>query len=176
MGVFLLGGGAAVADPDRQAKVIRADPQGRRRHSSETFSSTATVTPVCPSFAREAKRHSSVENVSARSSEASDDEGSSGSPMSREASAGFQNGLNYIALNLLDNRDMEPCDSLPGFKPAGGCKGGLGRLHATPYVCLGFKEAATTAKGERSCAACVCVQRGWCYLTVKWLMHKRVLR
>ncbi|XP_004858614.1 insulin receptor substrate 2 [Heterocephalus glaber] len=58
-------------DPHRGAKVIRADPQGgRRRHSSETFSSTATVTPVSPSFAHNPKRHSSasVENVSLRKS------------------------------------------------------------------------------------------------------------
>ena len=73
MGVFLLEAGPSM-DPDRSAKVIRADPQGRRRHSSETFSSTATVTPVFPSFAHEVKRHSSVENISSRSSDASDEE------------------------------------------------------------------------------------------------------
>ena len=56
-------------DPHRGAKVIRADAQGgRRRHSSETFSSTTTVTPVSPSFAHTARRHNSasVENVSLR--------------------------------------------------------------------------------------------------------------
>lgn len=59
------------ADPHRGAKVIRADPQGgRRRHSSETFSSTTTVTPVSPSFAHSPRRHNSasVENVSLRKS------------------------------------------------------------------------------------------------------------
>ncbi|CAG05851.1 unnamed protein product, partial [Tetraodon nigroviridis] len=63
---FVLGGPSLTVDPHRGAKVIRADPQGRRRHSSETFSSTTTVTPVCPSFAHDTKRHSSasVENVS----------------------------------------------------------------------------------------------------------------
>lgn len=95
-------------DPDRGAKVIRADPQGgRRRHSSETFSSTTTVTPVSPSFAHNPKRHSSasVENVSVprrgpggesspESTVPSDPGG--GSPMCRETSAGFQNGLNHI--------------------------------------------------------------------------------
>lgn len=144
MGVFLLEAGPTV-DPDRSAKVIRADPQGRRRHSSETFSSTATVMPVYPSFAHEVKRHSSVENISSRSSEGSDEE-CSGSPMSRKTSAGYQTGLNYIALNLLENRDIEPCEDLVGFKPTSSCKGGINGLHATPYVCLGFKEAATTAK------------------------------
>uniref|UniRef100_A0A8C7CXN8 Insulin receptor substrate 2 n=1 Tax=Oncorhynchus kisutch TaxID=8019 RepID=A0A8C7CXN8_ONCKI len=152
IGVFLLGAVNPV-DPDRAAKVIRADPNGRRRHSSETFSSTATVTPVFPSFAHgNAKRHSSVENLSMRSSEGSDEE--CDSPMSRETSAGFQNGLNYIALNLMENRDRDLegpcCEDLPtvSFKSATSCKGALHGLHVTPYVCLGFKEAATTVKGE----------------------------
>ncbi|KAM8821860.1 insulin receptor substrate 2 isoform 2-T2 [Eudromia elegans] len=70
-------------DPDRGAKVIRADPQGRRRHSSETFSSTTTVTPVSPSFAHNPKRHNSasVENVSLRKSEGLEEEQGS-SPIS----------------------------------------------------------------------------------------------
>uniref|UniRef100_G3PM25 Insulin receptor substrate 2a n=1 Tax=Gasterosteus aculeatus aculeatus TaxID=481459 RepID=G3PM25_GASAC len=147
IGVFLIGATSSSAvDPDCSAKVIRANPQGRRRHSSETFSSTATVTPVFPSFARgdAMKRHSSVENISSRSSEGSDEE--YGSPMSRHSSAGYPNRLNYIALNLLDSRDVEKCGELAGFKPSSSCKARINGLHSSPYVCLGFKEAATTAK------------------------------
>ncbi|KAM6893596.1 insulin receptor substrate 2-like [Xenentodon cancila] len=147
IGVFLLGASSSsTVDPDCSAKVIRANPQGRRRHSSETFSSTATVTPVFPSFARgdAVKRPSSVENISSRSSEGSDEE--YGSPVNRQTSVGYSNGLNYIALNLLENRDVEKCSDLVGFKPTSSCKGGINGLHSTPYVCLGFKEAATTAK------------------------------
>ncbi|XP_020506415.1 insulin receptor substrate 2 [Labrus bergylta] len=147
IGVFLLGGpSSSTLDPDCSAKVIRANPQGRRRHSSETFSATATVTPVFPSFARgdAVKRHSSVENISSRSSEGSDEE--YGSPVSQRSSARYPSGLNYIALNLLDNRDVEKCEDLSGFKAASSCKGGMHGLHSSPYVCLGFKEAATTAK------------------------------
>ncbi|KAM6958407.1 insulin receptor substrate 2-like [Tautogolabrus adspersus] len=147
IGVFLLGApSSSTLDPDCSAKVIRANPQGRRRHSSETFSATATVTPVFPSFARgdTVKRHSSVENISSRSSEGSDEE--YGSPVNQQSSARYPNGLNYIALNLLDNRDVEKCEDLSGFKPASSCKGGIHGLHSSPYVCLGFKEAATTAK------------------------------
>uniref|UniRef100_A0A1A8FXD9 Insulin receptor substrate 2 n=1 Tax=Nothobranchius korthausae TaxID=1143690 RepID=A0A1A8FXD9_9TELE len=147
IGVFLLGASSSTpVDPDGSAKVIRANPQGRRRHSSETFSSTATVTPVFPSFARgdTMKRPSSVENISSRSSEGSDEE--YGSPVNRQSSAGYASGLNYIALNLLDNRDGENCGDLVGFKSASICKGGINGLHNAPYVCLGFKEAATTAK------------------------------
>ncbi|KAA8579531.1 insulin receptor substrate 2 isoform X1 [Etheostoma spectabile] len=147
MGVFLLGATSSSAvDPNCSAKVIRANPQGRRRHSSETFSSTATVTPVFPSFARGdmVKRHSSVENISSRSSEGSDEE--YGSPVNRQSSSGYPNGLNYIALNLLGSRDVKKCEDLAGFKSTSSCKGGINGLHSSPYVCLGFKEAATTAK------------------------------
>ncbi|XP_053140541.1 insulin receptor substrate 2 [Hemicordylus capensis] len=98
-------------DPNRGAKVIRADPQGRRRHSSETFSSTATVTPVSPSFAHNPKRHNSasVENVSLRKNEGLLEEQNS-SPMCRETSAGFQNGLNYIALDVVEGDHLADDD------------------------------------------------------------------
>uniref|UniRef100_A0A8C6WVN0 Insulin receptor substrate 2a n=1 Tax=Neogobius melanostomus TaxID=47308 RepID=A0A8C6WVN0_9GOBI len=121
LGVFLLD---SAPDPDCSAKVIRAHPQGRRRHSSETFSSTATVTPVPPSFAQTPKRHSSVENLSSRSSEGSDEE------------AEYHGGLSYLALQEA------------GFKAAQSCKGVVNGLHASPYACLGFKEPPTTAKGQ----------------------------
>lgn len=90
-------------DPNRGAKVIRANPQGRRRHSSETFSSTTTVTPVSPSFAHDPKRHSSAsfENVSLRKNEEAEEV--QGSPISRKTSAGIQSGLNYVALGLGDD-------------------------------------------------------------------------
>ncbi|KAL4656569.1 insulin receptor substrate 2-like [Arapaima gigas] len=140
---FLVPG--APVDPDRGAKVIRADPQGRRRHSSETFSSTTTVTPVFPSFAHDAKRHNSasVENVSVWNSEGSDEE--YGSPMCRETSAGFQNGLNCIALNLMDE-NLATCKNLVKFKAASYCKGDINGIHVTPFVSLGFKETATAVK------------------------------
>ncbi|XP_051558432.1 insulin receptor substrate 2a [Myxocyprinus asiaticus] len=133
-------------DPDGGAKVIRADPQGRRRHSSETFSSTSTVAPVFPSFAHNVKWHSSasVENVTARSSEGSDEE--YGSSVCRETSAGYQNGLNYITLNLMEKQEKGNCENLVGFKTGGCCKAGINGLHAAPYVCLGFKETATTVQ------------------------------
>lgn len=87
-----------------------------------------------------------MENISSRSSEGSDEE--YGSPVACHSSTGYSNGLNYIALNLLENRDVEKCGDLVGFKPTSSCKGGINGLHNTPYVCLGFKETATTAKGE----------------------------
>lgn len=156
---FLLGGPSltvTLVDPHRGAKVIRADPQGRRRHSSETFSSTTTVTPVCPSFAHDTKRHSSasVENVSrtVRSSEGPDEDYGSNSLMCRETSAGYQNGLNYIALNLMEGNlggcRLGGCEGLLRFKTACGCKGGMNGFNTSPYASLGFKETAAAVKGE----------------------------
>ncbi|XP_012607459.2 insulin receptor substrate 2 isoform X1 [Microcebus murinus] len=168
-------------DPHRGAKVIRADPQGgRRRHSSETFSSTTTVTPVSPSFAHNPKRHNSasVENVSLRkSSEGSGSvlsggpgggeeaptsprqlqlslpvpplppqarprapaqpgglvgcPGGSGSPMRRETSAGFQNGLNYIAIDVRDEPGLTQPQPQPGDKSSWGRTRSLGGLIST---------------------------------------------
>lgn len=156
---FLLKGpslSVTLVDPHRGAKVIRADPQGRRRHSSETFSSTTTVTPVCPSFAHDTKRHSSasVENVSRTvcSSEGPEEDYGSNSPMCREMSAGYQNGLNYIALNLMEGNlggcRLGDCDGLLRFKTACGCKGGMNGFNTSPYASLGFKETAAAVKGE----------------------------
>lgn len=145
IGAFLLPN--STVDPDGEAKVIRADPRGRRRHSSETFSSTTTVMPVFPSFAHKSKRHSSasVENVSVRSSDGFDEE--HGSPMCKETSAGFQHGLNYIALNLMENRELGNCENIMGFKTISCCKGGINGLHDISYASLGFKETVTTVKG-----------------------------
>ncbi|RXN01866.1 Insulin receptor substrate 2 [Acipenser ruthenus] len=134
-------------NPDRGAKVIRADPQGRRRHSSETFSSTTTVTPVFPSFAHDPKRHSSasVENVSLRKSEGSEEE--YGSPMCRETSAGFQNGLNYIALDLMDD-SLGKCENIVRLKTANYFKGGTNGIDSSLYASIGFLKENTAATQE----------------------------
>eukprot|EP00062_Callorhinchus_milii_P000170 gi/632933964/ref/XP_007894596.1/ PREDICTED: insulin receptor substrate 1 [Callorhinchus milii] len=87
------------------AKVIRVDPQGRRRHSSETFTSTAKVPGVTQSYADHVKRHSSVsfENVWLNKP---------GEPLAsaskeqlsttvQNSSTAFENGMNYIDLDLV---------------------------------------------------------------------------
>lgn len=179
---FDLGGPSLVVDPHRGAKVIRADPQGRRRHSSETFSSTTTVTPVCPSFAHDAKRHSSasVENVShtVAGSDGVEEDYSSNSPMCREMSAGYQNGLNYIALNLMEGNlagcRLGDCEGLLRFKTACGCKGGMNGFNTSPYASLGFKETTAAAvKGDffHTCSAlihaeCFHSYWEWCQISV----------
>ncbi|XP_072361889.1 insulin receptor substrate 2-A-like [Scyliorhinus torazame] len=97
------------SDASQGPKVIRADPQGRRRHSSETFSSTPTVTPSSPFFADGGKRHSSAsfDNVWLKPNDCLSDEHRS--TMCRNTSAGFQNGLNYIALDLREDHGC--CES-----------------------------------------------------------------
>ncbi|KAM9327248.1 insulin receptor substrate 2-A-like [Gastrophryne carolinensis] len=82
-------------------KVIRADPQGRRRHSSETFSSASTVTTTSSCFTESGKRHSSAsfDNVWLKPDENGCDQEKK---ISRNCSSGFQHGLNYIALSLHD--------------------------------------------------------------------------
>uniref|UniRef100_A0A8D0GAM7 Insulin receptor substrate 2 n=1 Tax=Sphenodon punctatus TaxID=8508 RepID=A0A8D0GAM7_SPHPU len=121
-------------DPNRGAKLIRADPQGRRRHSSETFASTTTVTPVSPSFAHNPKRHNSasVENVSLRKSEGLEEEQGS-SPMCRETSAGFQNGLNYIAIDVVDGEQLANCD-----KARPKARHPLNGVDTSAYASIGF--------------------------------------
>ncbi|XP_061074044.1 insulin receptor substrate 1-A isoform X2 [Conger conger] len=84
------------SSPNRNqvAKVIRADPHGRRRHSSETFSSTTAVSgaAAAPPSGEDVKRHSSAsfENVWLSPCER------------REATpaTSLQNGLNYMDLDL----------------------------------------------------------------------------
>ncbi|KAJ6659614.1 hypothetical protein lerEdw1_018583 [Lerista edwardsae] len=135
-------------DPNYGAKVIRADPQGRRRHSSETFSSTTTVTPVSPSFAHNSKWHNSasVENVSLRKNEGLAKEQNS-SPMCRETSAGFQNGLNYIAVDLADGDHLENGDQ--GKHPLSGNISGTYRK--VDFLNHNLKKT-TSVKGEFPCS------------------------
>uniref|UniRef100_UPI00358DF85A insulin receptor substrate 1-B-like n=1 Tax=Myxine glutinosa TaxID=7769 RepID=UPI00358DF85A len=130
----------SLPNPDQGAKVIRADAQGRRRHSSETFASTsggsssvvaAPSTATSPSLSNDVKRLSSnsFESVCMRDGETLNSaHGSTGLAgltatigrepwsMSRETSAGYANGLNYIALELEDG--LEPLTVGRGGKTA----------------------------------------------------------
>ncbi|KAM8899018.1 insulin receptor substrate 2-A [Spinachia spinachia] len=121
-----------------EPKVVRADPQGRRRHSSETFSSTSSATPT-PSgggpsvpaapnglylsdgsasrWANSASfdstwvsteglgelppPHAPVRAMEMGSPALTSSSGAS--RMCRNISVGYQNGLNYIALELRDD-------------------------------------------------------------------------
>ncbi|XP_056156124.1 insulin receptor substrate 2-B [Lampris incognitus] len=130
-----------------EPKVVRADPQGRRRHSSETFSSSSNPTvggaggvPSIPSnpsasngsyltdsqgsrwassgsfdsvwMSVEGRGDSLALHTPIRASElgtaasgnsASSPSGAVGGRMCRNMSVGYQNGLNYIALELRED-------------------------------------------------------------------------
>ncbi|XP_042333876.1 insulin receptor substrate 4 [Sceloporus undulatus] len=125
-------------DPPVVPKVIRADPQGRRRHSSETFSSAATVTTSSSFFTDSSKRHSSAsfDNVWLKPEEHISD--SHEGKMSRDTSTGFQNGLNYIALNLRENPlNCEESPSTPNCHLPNGTL----NLESGVYVSIDFSRS-----------------------------------
>ncbi|NXR21889.1 IRS2A protein, partial [Cinclus mexicanus] len=126
------------SDPPIGPKVIRADPQGRRRHSSETFSSAGTVMTSSSFFTDSSKRHSSAsfDNVWLKPDENIAD--GQESKMSRDTSTGFQNGLNYIALNLRD--DPLSCEAST-TAPACHLRNGTSGLDSGSYVSIDFSRS-----------------------------------
>lgn len=126
------------SDPPVGPKVIRADPQGRRRHSSETFSSAGTVTTSSSFFTDSSKRHSSAsfDNVWLKPDENISD--GQESKMSRDTSTGFQNGLNYIALNLRD--DPISCEASTAT-PTCHLQNGTSSLDSGAYVSIDFTRS-----------------------------------
>uniref|UniRef100_A0A8C8RCT0 Insulin receptor substrate 4 n=1 Tax=Pelusios castaneus TaxID=367368 RepID=A0A8C8RCT0_9SAUR len=126
------------ADPPVGPKVIRADPQGRRRHSSETFSSAGAVTTSSSFFTDSSKRHSSAsfDNVWLKPEENISD--GHESKMSRDTSTGFQNGLNYIALSLCD--DSVNCVA-SSSTPVCHLQNGTSNLDSGAYVSIDFTRS-----------------------------------
>ncbi|NXS62345.1 IRS2A protein, partial [Brachypteracias leptosomus] len=126
------------SEPPMGPKVIRADPQGRRRHSSETFSSAGTVTTSSSFFTDSSKRHSSAsfDNVWLKPDENISD--GQESKMSRDTSTGFQNGLNYIALNLRD--DPISCEASTAA-PTCHLQNGTSGLDSGAYVSIDFSRS-----------------------------------
>ncbi|KAG9264816.1 insulin receptor substrate 1 isoform X1 [Astyanax mexicanus] len=150
---------------DQGAKVIRADPQGRRRHSSETFASTTTKGAVGTTAgiqSEDVKRHSSAsfENVWLKPVEAavttttttfaSSSPAASTSSGPRETSTAAtlaqqkNNGLNYIDLDLAQNRlQAVPDWSLFQARQAElDATGGAEELSA--YASISFQKADET--------------------------------
>ncbi|NWX11910.1 IRS2A protein, partial [Aegotheles bennettii] len=126
------------SEPPMGPKVIRADPQGRRRHSSETFSSAGTVMTSSSFFTDSSKRHSSAsfDNVWLKPDENISD--GQESKMSRDTSTGFQNGLNYIALNLCD--DPISCEAST-TAPTCHLQNGTSGLDSGAYVSIDFSRS-----------------------------------
>lgn len=144
---------------NQSAKVIRADPQGcRRRHSSETFSSTASTPRAGNSgpfpggaagggssgggnSTEDVKRHSSAsfENVWLRPGELG------GAPKEEPAqvcgaAGGLENGLNYIDLDLVKDFKQRPPQGQPPQPPP-------------PHQPLGRKEGSSASRSSEDVSA-----------------------
>lgn len=185
-----------------EPKVVRADPQGRRRHSSETFSSTSSSnstpsggglgsssTATHPTahnasypaegqasrwassasfdsvwMSVESSRDSQAHHTTQRITEmvtgsgtpatsTSTSSGSAAGRMCRNMSVGYQNGLNYIALELReDGSNMGATTS-----GAGSSNGSTAAVGMVPlpengaYASINFTKSdgvTTTTKGE----------------------------
>ncbi|TSX85967.1 Insulin receptor substrate 1-B [Bagarius yarrelli] len=103
------------------AKVIRVDPQGRRRHSSETFASTTTkgaVNTATGFQSEDVKRHSSAsfENVWLKPIEISAVAASFSAGMASSVNSQIQNDLNYIDLDLAQTRESLTQDWSPSLQ------------------------------------------------------------
>lgn len=194
-----------------EPKVVRADPQGRRRHSSETFSSTSssnstpsgggpgpTSSATHPTMANptasngsyltesQASRwassasfdsvwmsvegcgDTSAHHAPTRSMEVSS--GTSASPsslgagagrMCRNMSVGYQNGLNYIALELReDGTNSTTTTSGAGSGSSVAAIGTVALPENGAYASIDFTKSdavATTSKGELICECLQCV-------------------
>ncbi|XP_063793359.1 insulin receptor substrate 4 [Pseudophryne corroboree] len=145
-----------LSEPVVGPKVIRADQQGRRRHSSETFSSASTVTTSSSCFTESGKRHSSAsfDNVWLKPEESSCDQEKR---MSRNCSTGFQNGLNYIALTMHD-------DVRESTSPA--CnqhQNGSSNMESGAYVSIDFSRSdclnCSAFRKETECAAMETIEK-----------------
>lgn len=181
-----------------EPKVVRADPQGRRRHSSETFSSTSSsnstpsgggdpassaahLTASNGSYLTEGQTSrwassasfdnmwlsveglgdSAAAHLPVRSSEMSTNSAVSASTSSavagagricRNVSVGYQNGLNYIALELReDGSNTEPTASGAGSSHGSSAAGVVPLLENGTYASIDFSKSdvvTTTTKGE----------------------------
>lgn len=187
-----------------EPKVVRADPQGRRRHSSETFSSTSSSNSTPPggglgpsssaaihtapngshltegqasrwtssasfdsmwvsveglgdsSVAHHTPVRSSemgaTSGTSTSSSSSSTSSGAGAARMCRNMSVGYQNGLNYIALELReDNSNAAAMSSVAGGSNGSSTTGTVPLLENGAYASIDFTKSdgvITTTKGE----------------------------
>ncbi|KAM6960084.1 insulin receptor substrate 2-B [Tautogolabrus adspersus] len=185
-----------------EPKVVRADPQGRRRHSSETFSSTSSsnstpsaggpssssthpsqVNPSAPngSYLQEGQASRwassasfdsvwvSVEGLgdspahhaptralemgsasgTSASSSSSSSSGAGGARMCRNMSVGYQNGLNYIALELREDGSNTGAGSSNGSSSAVAAAGTVPLPENGAYASIDFTKSdgvTTTTK------------------------------
>uniref|UniRef100_A0A4W4G4C8 Insulin receptor substrate 1 n=1 Tax=Electrophorus electricus TaxID=8005 RepID=A0A4W4G4C8_ELEEL len=147
------------------AKVIRADPQGRRRHSSETFASTTTKGAVgAPTGfqSEDVKRHSSAsfENVWLKPAETTAG-GHRETPMAPSQDHQDQNGLNYIDLDLAQNHEQLILDQnlFQARQAELGAMGGAEELAA--YASINFQKVKPELSVENPCSGAPVERCGW---------------
>ncbi|XP_069474283.1 insulin receptor substrate 1 [Ambystoma mexicanum] len=142
--------------PGHSTRVVRVDPQGRRRHSSETFSSTPSAARGPPSlpYTEDSKRHSSAsfENVSLKADSSKELSGVALLTIPVDTLPGLNNSedtslkLNYIDLDLGRDLSSHPSRS-PGQSCAASTSDDLG-----PYARISFQKSgdfrSTSAKEE----------------------------
>lgn len=196
--------------PQTEPRVVRADPQGRRRHSSETFSSTSSSSNSTPSGGGlgpsssaglqtapngshltegPASRWSSTASfdsmwmsmdgpgdstvthhppvrskemgaTSGTSTSSSSSASSGAGRMCRNMSVGYQNGLNYIALELReDNSNAVGVSSVAASSNGTAATGTVPLLENGSYASIDFTKSEgviTTTKGELSSVVFIC--------------------
>lgn len=134
------------ATRNQGAKVIRVDSQGRRRHSSETFSSTTTKGAVSTATglqSEDVKRHSSAsfENVWLKPIESS----TTTTTAAGTASGIDQIDLNYIDLDLVQNREPLVQDWSSSFQTRQVDLGEVGPVEeSSTYASINFQKADDT--------------------------------
>ncbi|TWW63567.1 Insulin receptor substrate 2-A [Takifugu flavidus] len=186
-----------------EPKVVRADPQGRRRHSSETFSSTSSSNSTPPGggdpsssvghhtasngsyvtegqaskwatsasfdnmwMSMEGLGDAAAPHTAVRSSEISTNSEISASTSSlagagrtcRNSSVGYQNGLNYIALELReDGSNAAPAASGAGSSNGSSAAGAAPPLENGTYASIDFtkSDVVTTTTKESDDASSV---------------------
>ncbi|XP_043558801.1 insulin receptor substrate 1-B isoform X2 [Chiloscyllium plagiosum] len=132
-----------VPNRNQGAKVIRVDPQGRRRHSSETFTSTANVTGMTLSYVDHVKRHSSVsfENVWLNKPGDSLVAGAKEQPNDATVQNDCENVMNYIDLDLVNdfkNKGWTSSQHVTPHQPHGNTSGGGDDLNS--YASITFQK------------------------------------
>ncbi|XP_067851208.1 insulin receptor substrate 1-B [Heptranchias perlo] len=138
-----------VPNRNQGAKVIRVDPQGRRRHSSETFTSTASVTGMTLSYVDHIKRHSSVSFENVWLNKPGDSLASGAKDQSNDTTVqnDFENGMNYIDLDLvkdINNKEWTSSQHVTPHQPHENTSGGDDDLNS--YASITFQKPDEISK------------------------------
>lgn len=140
-----------VPNRNQGAKVIRVDPQGRRRHSSETFTSTASVAGMTLSYVDHIKRHSSVSFENVWLNKPGDSLASSSKDQSEDVTVqnDCKNGMNYIDLDLINdfNKEWPASQHVTPHQLQGSTSGGNGNDDdLNSYASINFQKPDEISK------------------------------